>query len=67
MKINVPLYPTITIDESMVSYKGKISFKQYNKHKNKSFGIQFFTKVSSDKEYFNHLLPYTGKILIMII
>ena len=56
-----PYTQHITIDKSMASYKGKISFKQYNKDKNKSFGIKFFTKASSDKGYVYHLLPYPGK------
>ena len=46
-----PYTQHITIDESMANYKGKVSFKQYNKDKNKSFGIKFFIKASSDKGY----------------
>ena len=56
-----PYTQHITIDESMASYKGSISFKQNNKDKNKSFGIKFFIEANSDKEYDYNLLPYTGK------
>ena len=56
-----PYTKYLSIDEAMTSYKGNISFKQYNKAKHKRHGIKLFSKASSDKGYCYHMLLYTGK------
>ena len=61
-----PYTQHITIDESMASYKGSISFKQYNKDKNKSFGIKFLPKPVQIKVIFIIYFHIQVKILTMI-
>ena len=56
-----PYTKYLSIDEAMTSYKGNISFRQYNKAKHKRHGIKLFSKASSDKGYCYHMLLYTGK------
>jgi hypothetical protein len=66
MEINEPYSQYITINESIASYKGKISFKQYNKHKNKSFGMKILPKPVLIKDILIIYFLIRVKILIMI-
>jgi hypothetical protein len=51
----------LNIDESMVGYKGHLSFKQYMPAKRTRFGIKNWALNESETGYALKLTPYTGK------
>lgn len=50
----------IVVDESMVGFRGRVSFRQYMKGKASKYGIQVF-KVCTSSSYTLRTLVYTGK------
>ena len=51
----------IAIDESMVAYKGRLSFKQYIPSKRTRFGIKCWAECESKTGYTRHWKVYTGQ------
>lgn len=56
------MYPfeSICIDESLVLFKGRISFRQYIPKKRHRFGIKFFVAADCETGYVLDFLIYTG-------
>lgn len=50
----------ISIDESLLGWKGRLSFKQYIPSKRKRFGIKFFKLCESETGYIWNIICYTG-------
>lgn len=50
----------LTIDESLLSFKGRLSFKQFNKDKRARFGIKFFILCDALSRFVLKILPYQG-------
>ena len=59
---NYTLYQPVTIDEAMIPYKGRLSFKQYMKNKPTKWGIKVFVLSDATNGYIYRLQIYTGKI-----
>lgn len=57
------VYPTrdLCIDESLLSFKGRLSFKQFNAMKRARFGIKMFFLCDATNKYVLRILPYQGK------
>ena len=53
----------ITVDEAMIPYKGRLSFKQYMKAKPHKWGIKVFVLADSITGYIYRFFVYTGKAL----
>ncbi len=53
--------PVLTIDESMIPFRGRLKFRQYNKQKTHSYGIKVF-KICSTLGYTHKFIVYSGKI-----
>jgi Transposase IS4/DDE_Tnp_1-like zinc-ribbon len=51
----------ISIDESLLKYKGRLSWKQYIASKRARFGVKFFTLCESKSGYIWNSIIYTGK------
>jgi hypothetical protein len=51
-----------TIDEGMIAFKGRLSFKQYLPAKSSSFGIKVWERASPYNGYCYEFQAYTGKI-----
>lgn len=51
----------VAVDESTISFKGKVSFKVYNPNKPTKFGLKVFVLSDSANGYFYDFLPYFGK------
>ena len=51
----------LTIDECMVSYKGRIIFLQYNPFKHEKWGIKCFAITDSSTGYIYKIIVYSGK------
>lgn len=58
-KANIP-FRDVCIDESIVPFRGKLSFKQYIKNKKNKFGIKLY-KLCTSKGYTNNLKVYCGR------
>lgn len=56
------LYPfqNIVIDESLLLFKGRISFRQYIPSKRHRFGVKFFVMVDCETGYILDFIIYTG-------
>ena len=52
-----------SIDEAVIPYKGRLSFKQYMKDKPTKWGIKVFVLADSTNGYVKRLQIYTGKSL----
>lgn len=50
-----------TIDEMMLAFKGKCSFRQYLPAKPNRYGLKVFALVDSDNYYTSQMEMYTGK------
>ncbi|XP_029833924.2 piggyBac transposable element-derived protein 4 [Ixodes scapularis] len=50
---------TVAVDESLMLYKGRLSWKQYLPLKRSRFGVKFFLLCESG--YISNLIVYTGK------
>ncbi|GFW92422.1 piggyBac transposable element-derived protein 4 [Trichonephila clavipes] len=53
--------PDISVDESLIAYKGRLSWKQYIPQKRACFGIKLFQLCESESGYIWNSLIYTGK------
>ncbi|GFS91071.1 piggyBac transposable element-derived protein 4 [Trichonephila clavipes] len=53
--------PDISVDESLIAYKGRLSWKQYIPQKRARFGIKLFQLCESESGYIWNSLIYTGK------
>lgn len=51
----------LTIDETLLSFKGRLSFKQFNRTKRARFGIKQFVLCDAAKKFILKILPYQGK------
>ena len=51
----------LAIDESLLAYKGRLSFKQYNPLKRARFGIKLFFMAEAASGFILNVLPYHGK------
>ena len=51
----------LSIDETMLKFKGRLSIKQYIKIKPIKWGIKIFTLAEAKTGYVLNLLPYAGK------
>ena len=62
-KFNTVYYPPehITVDESLVLFKGRLLFKQYIKSKRSRFGIKFYELSTADGILLDFIL-YQGNI-----
>ncbi|XP_042149570.1 piggyBac transposable element-derived protein 4-like [Ixodes scapularis] len=52
---------TVAVDESLMLYKGRLSWKQYLPLKRSRFGVKFFLLCESESGYVSNLLVYTGE------
>ena len=55
------LHESVTIDEAMIPFKGRLSFKQYIKNKPVKWGIKSFVLSDATNGYIYRLQVYTGK------
>jgi len=51
----------LCIDESLMPFKGRLSFKQYVPTKRARFGIKFFVLVDCETKAVVRMIPYQGK------
>nr|XP_039253699.1 piggyBac transposable element-derived protein 4-like [Styela clava] len=51
----------IAIDETLIPFKGRISFREVSKSKKARFGIKIWSLVESSTGYVSRLQSYTGK------
>jgi len=51
----------LSVDETLVGFKGRLSFKQYIPSKRSRFGAKFFVLVDHDTKFVVKLLAYQGK------
>ncbi|OXA60346.1 PiggyBac transposable element-derived protein 4 [Folsomia candida] len=51
----------ICIDETLLAYKGRLSFRQYNPKKRGRFGIKMFVLCDCALKFVLNILPYQGK------
>ena len=64
LEISQPLYTLekeIALDESIVPFTGRTSFKQYVKNKPNPWGLKVYTLLGSKSGYMHNILVYTGK------
>lgn len=55
------LHAPVTIDEAMIPFKGRLSFKQYIKNKPVKWGIKAFVLSDATNGYVYKMQVYTGK------
>lgn len=53
--------PVLTVDESLIPFKGRLIFRQYMKSKTHRYGIKMF-KLCSGSGYTDNLTIYLGKM-----
>lgn len=51
----------VSVDESTISFKGRVSFKVYNPNKPTKFGLKVFALSDSANGYLYNFIPYMGK------
>ncbi|KAM7281296.1 piggyBac transposable element-derived protein 4-like, partial [Ixodes scapularis] len=51
----------VSVDESLLRFKGRLSWKQYMPLKRARFGVKFFVLFESSSGYIWNMLMYTGK------
>lgn len=54
-------YETVTVDEQLVSFRGRCSFKQYIKSKPARYGLKIWAAADVKTSYLYNLQVYTGK------
>ena len=54
-------YGNYTVDESMIKFKGRLSFRQYMPAKPIKWGVKVWTLAESETGYIYHFQVYTGK------
>ncbi|KAK9680279.1 Transposase IS4 [Popillia japonica] len=55
-------FENLCIDESLLLYKGRLSFKQYIRSKRHRFGVKFFVLTDVETDYVLDFIIYTGAI-----
>ena len=55
------LHEHVTVDETMVPFKGRLSFKQFMREKPVRFGIQLWVCTDAETSYCWNMEVYTGK------
>ena len=55
------LHQPMTIDEAMIPFKGRLTFKQYMKNKPTKWGIKVFVLSDATNGYIYRIQIYTGK------
>ena len=55
------LHEWVSIDEAMIPFKGRLSFKQYMKDKPTKWGIKVFVLADAETGYTKRIQIYTGK------
>ncbi|MEG7522740.1 MAG: transposase, partial [Chromatiales bacterium] len=55
-------YENVTIDESMIKFKGRLGFRQYMPAKPIKWGIKVWALCESNTGYAYHIQVYTGKV-----
>ena len=53
---------SVTIDEQLMAFRGRCSFKQYMPMKPAKYGIKFFIMACSETSYALAIKPYLGKV-----
>lgn len=68
MDLTLPTYrkvyqpgANLSVDESMIRYKGRLAFRQYMPNKPTKYGIKDFVLAESETGYCLNLMTYTGK------
>ena len=61
IKQNYVLDQQISVDESIISFKGRVNFKQYLKGKPNPWGIKAYVLADSKSGYMHNLILYYGK------
>lgn len=56
----------LTLDESLLAFKGRLSIKQYNPLKSAQTGIKLFLLADAKSGYVCGILPYQGKATAII-
>ena len=51
----------LSIDETMIGFKGRVSFIQYCPLKRTKWGLKAFVLADSETGYICNILPYTGR------
>lgn len=60
------MHPPVTIDEAMIPFKGRLSFKQYIENKPTKWGVKAFVHSDVMNGYIYRMQIYTGKNVIHI-
>jgi hypothetical protein len=55
------LSDSVTVDEQLLSFRGRCSFRQYMPLKPAKYGLKFFAMCCSSTSYVLNILPYLGK------
>ena len=61
IKTNYNLGRQIAVDESVITFKGRVSFRQYLKGKPNPWGIKAFVLADSNTGYMHNMLIYYGR------
>lgn len=56
----------VSVDESLLRFKGRLSWKQYMPLKRARFGVKFFVLCESSSGYIWNMLMYMGKVLLLV-
>jgi hypothetical protein len=51
----------LCVDESLMAFKGRLSFRQYNPLKRSRFGIKYFALVDCETKFLVKMIVYLGK------
>ena len=54
--------PYLTVDERLVKFRGRCSFKVYMKSKPGRYGIKLWAAADAETSYLLNIQPYTGKL-----
>ena len=55
---------SVTVDEQLVAFRGRCSFRQYMPNKPAKYGLKFFVACCSSTYYVLGIIPYCGKDVI---
>ena len=61
-KIHYTPQQNLSVDESMVGFKGRLSWIQYMPKKPRKWGIKIWTLADGTNGYVSNLKVYTGKV-----
>jgi hypothetical protein len=57
-------FDSVTIDEQLVAFRGRCSFRQYMPNKPAKYGLKYFMMCCSSTYYVLGIIPYCGKDVI---